>query len=95
MYQKAKALWASLPHLVQAAIVVFVSASSEAVVHALSEPTMCFSKACLLHLAKSAAITGAVAAKAFYMTANRPQPPAPPQPSFTQRVQELSPPAQS
>jgi hypothetical protein len=88
---RLKALWASLPHPAQALVVAFLSATAEAVAHGLSEPNACFTKACLLHLAKSAVVAGVVAARAFYMLPNRGNPPQQPPANIPARMSQLPP----
>lgn len=74
---KLKALWAALPHPVQALIVAFITAAGTAFFQAISE-NLCFTVACLKHEAYTAVIAGIAAARAFYMVPNKPAPkPAP------------------
>lgn len=70
---KLKALWASLPHPVQAIIVAFVTAAGTAFSQSLFQ-NLCFTSACLKHEAWSAILAGAAAARAFYMVPNKPAP---------------------
>ena len=70
---KFLALWASLPHVVQAAIVTFLSASGAYLGEALSNPsTLSFSAAGLHHYAAGAIAAGVLALRAFYMKPNLP-----------------------
>lgn len=73
-YAAAKQLWAKLPHQVQAAIVIAVSASATSLHHALSDPSACLQFHCLRHYLVTAVITGIVAGRAFYMLPSKPQP---------------------
>ena len=75
MWNKAKQFWASLPHPVQAILLSTATAAGTAFIHALSEGN-CYSAECLKRYAASAVGAGLIAAKAFYMTPNRPQLPA-------------------
>jgi hypothetical protein len=66
---KLKALWASLPHVLQAGIVTFTAASAAYLGQALSDPsTFCVSPSCLHKFAAGAIAAGVVALRAFYMT---------------------------
>jgi hypothetical protein len=73
-----QALWASLPHPVQALLLAFGTAAGTTFIHALSEAN-CYSGACLKHYAATSIAAGLVAARAFYMVPNRQVPPTPPQ----------------
>jgi hypothetical protein len=77
--QKLQALWASLPHSVQAALLAFAAAAGTTFVHAISEGG-CFAAVCLKHYAATSIGAGLVAARAFYMVPNRPVSSVPPPP---------------
>jgi hypothetical protein len=67
---KAKAFWASLPHQVQAVIVVFATAAGTTLakeLQALAFGTLSFSVSSLQHDVGMAFTAGFIAAKAFYM----------------------------
>lgn len=70
---KLKAIWAALPHPVQALIVAFATAAGTAFLQAISQ-NLCFTATCLKHEAWSALLAGAAAARAFYMVPNKPAP---------------------
>lgn len=70
---KLKALWAALPHPVQAFIIAVATATGTAFFQALSQ-NLCFTATCLKHEAWSALLAGAAAARAFYMVPNKPAP---------------------
>jgi hypothetical protein len=72
-----KAFWASLPHQLQAIIVMFVSAFFATFVHVASESS-CYTGSCLKHYAGTALTAGFVALRVFYMI---PSPPVPPNPT--------------
>ena len=67
MIQKLKALWASLPHQLQAGIVCFVSAAGVTAMHAFEDGGFVWTGAALKHLAGTAVVAGIVALRAFYM----------------------------
>lgn len=71
---KLKALWASLPHPVQALVLAFATAAGTTFVHAIGEDG-CFALECLKHYAATSVGAGLIAARAFYMVPNRQQPP--------------------
>jgi hypothetical protein len=77
MIQKLKTFWSSLPHQVQAAIVVGVSASGETLAHVIEEGQIPHTWAAAEHLLSSAVVTGFLAAWAFYRLPNRPAAVAP------------------
>lgn len=70
MLNKLKALWASLPHQVQAAIIFGGSAALESVGHAISEGALPSTLPEFKHFALGALTTGATAAWAFYRIPN-------------------------
>jgi len=63
----AKAAWYSLPHQVQAVIVVFAAAASASLGKKLLDPAACWQFACLKQYVGTAAGAGLVALRAFYM----------------------------
>ena len=75
---KLKALWASLPHAVQAMLCFAVTTAGTTFLHALSEGD-CYSGPCLKHYALTSLAAGLAVVRAFYMLPNPgPTPPAPP-----------------
>lgn len=66
---KLKAFWASLPHPVQAGLILFATTAGTTLAHAIEE-SFCFSTQCLKHYAASAIVAGVVAVRAFYMLPN-------------------------
>ena len=67
---KLKLFWASLPHQVQAAIIVGASATGEFAEHVIEMGQLPHSLADAKHLAGRALAAGAVAAWAFYRLPN-------------------------
>lgn len=70
MIQKLKAFWASLPHLVQAGIVAFVSGFGAAAAHAYEDAGFHMSWGEVHHLLPTFIAAGVVAARALYMMPN-------------------------
>jgi hypothetical protein len=71
---QAKAFWASLPHQVQAAIIVFATVAGTTLgkeFQALAFGTANFTRSSLQHDVWAALVAGAFAAKAFYMTPSK------------------------
>jgi hypothetical protein len=77
---KLKAIWSSLPHRLQAAILFGASAAVEAIAHVIEEGQIPSTLPAIKHLLGSALVTGAAAAYAFYRLPNRT--PAPVVPSL-------------
>ncbi len=78
---RLKALWASLPHPVQAGITLFVSMALTTLSKELEQllsGNEAFTWLALRHDIAAAVMAGAVAVRAFYMLPNRP-PSIPPQ----------------
>jgi len=74
LLQQAKAFWASLPHQVQAGVVIFASAAGTTLgkeIQALLSGTPCFTWLCLYHDLAAAGAAGFIALRAFYMFPNR------------------------
>jgi hypothetical protein len=76
---QAKALWASLPHQVQAALVVFATVASTTLGKELQTlifggGAAAFSWLSLKHDIAAACVAGFIAARAFYMLPNRDMP---------------------
>jgi len=74
---KLKALWASLPHQVQAALVVFGTATGVTLAHAIEDGSAPSSWAGVKHLLGTAIVAGVAALRLFYMLPNRSAAPAP------------------
>jgi len=69
---KLKAFWASLPHLVQAAIVAFAAGSGAYLGEALSDPSaLVVSLGEPKKFAAGAILAGIASLRAFYMTPNQ------------------------
>lgn len=64
---KLKAFWYSLPHQVQAAVVVFVAAASSAFGASFMDASSCSNLVCVKHELGAAFGAGIVALRAFYM----------------------------
>lgn len=64
---KLKALWARLPHPVQAGIVTFIGAAGATITHAIEEGRVPNTWADWKHLVGTAVVAGLIALKAFYM----------------------------
>ena len=78
-----KRFWSSLPHQVQAGIIVFASMSLTTLSKELDQLLSgndAFTWLALRHDISAALVAGAVALKAFYMFPNRGLPPASPAP---------------
>jgi hypothetical protein len=69
---KLKALWASIPHPVQALIVAFASGFGAAAAHAYEDAGFHMSWGELHHLLPTFIAAGAAAARILYMVPNRP-----------------------
>lgn len=68
VFQAAKNFWHSLPHQVQAAVVVFTAAGSASLGKILSDPsTACWQSGCVKHYLGAAVGAGLIALRAFYM----------------------------
>ena len=70
MIQKLKAFWASLPHVVQAAIVLFVSTAGTTIAHSIEDGIVPHNWVDVKHLLVSAIVAGIVAVRAFYLLPN-------------------------
>ena len=87
--QKLKALWARLPHPVQAIIVAFVGGCGAEIGNIAGDfPNMCFDPVCLKRDLGLIVGAGIVAAKAFYMLPNKAKSTPPPQPPSVSRLSE-------
>lgn len=72
MIQKLKALWASLPHPVQALVVAFVGGCGAEIGNIAADfPDICLNAVCLKHDVGLVLGAGLVAARAFYMLPNK------------------------
>jgi len=74
MIARAKALWASLPHQVQAGVVLFTTVAGTTLAKELQAylfGTLSFSVSSLRHDFGAACVAGFLATKAFYMLPNR------------------------
>jgi hypothetical protein len=83
-WASAKALWASLPHQAQAAIILFGTAAGTTLAKELQARimgTLSFSVSSLEHDLGMAITAGFIAVRAFYCLPNRDTPPTPPTPS--------------
>jgi len=79
MKQKILAYWASLPHWLQAGVILFVTTAGTTIAHSIEDGIFPSTWADVKHLAATAIVAGVVAVRAFYMLpSNRPQLPAPP-----------------
>lgn len=74
---KLKALWASLPHQVQALIVAFASGFAAAAAHAYEDAGFQMSWGELHHLLPTFVAAGVTAARILYMIPNRAAAPFP------------------
>jgi hypothetical protein len=70
-----KAFWASLPHQVQATIVVFATAAGVTVLQNAAKGTICTTWSCFTQHIGAAVSAGAAALLAFYMKPNNGAPP--------------------
>lgn len=76
MIQKLKQWWNSLPHPVQAGIMLFVGAATGVIRHAIETPNACMTLDCWKEYLFSAAHAGLLAVIALYIPANLlPKPP--------------------
>ena len=71
MIQKAKALWASLPHQVQALLVAFATGFAAAAAHAYEDAGFHMSWGEVHHLLPTFIAAGVAAARILYMVPNR------------------------
>lgn len=74
LIQSLKAFWASLPHQVQAGVVIFASAAGTVLgkeLQGLSFGSPSFTWLCLRHDFGAASVAGFIALRAFYMFPNR------------------------
>jgi hypothetical protein len=69
--QPAVDFWHSLPHQLQATIIVFASAAGPVIWKWWSDPQACMQWACLKHTITAAINAGGVALAAFYMRPGR------------------------
>ena len=69
MITKLKALWAQLPHQLQAGITAVAGSFVATFVHALSEGG-CYTSTCLKHYAGTAIAAALVTLRVFYMMPN-------------------------
>jgi hypothetical protein len=67
MLIKLSQYWASLPHAVRTAIVLFGGAAGGVLKHSLSQPNACFTGPCLHGYIVSAASAGMTAVVALYI----------------------------
>jgi hypothetical protein len=71
--QKIVGYWKSLPHPVQAAIMLFAGAASGVIKHAIAQPNACFTSVCWHGYLASALHAGILAVVALYIPANLPK----------------------
>jgi len=76
LFAKLKAIWASLPHQVQAAVIVGASAAGESIEHVIEMGQLPHTWLDAKHLVGRAAAAGMVSAWAFYRMPNGKNPPA-------------------
>lgn len=74
MIQKAKALWAGLPHQVQALLVAFATGFAAAAAHAYEDAGFHMSWGEVHHLLPTFIAAGVAAARILYMVPNRDTP---------------------
>ena len=70
MIQKLKAFWASLPHIVQAGVVLFVTTVGTTIAHSIEDGIFPHTWADAKHMLGTAVVAGIVAVRAFYMLPN-------------------------
>jgi hypothetical protein len=76
-----KALWAQLPHPVQALAILFVTTAGTTLTHSLESGIVPRTWGDAKHMLGTAAVAGIVAVRAFYMLPNKPTAPAAPPPA--------------
>jgi hypothetical protein len=67
---KIKAFWASLPHAVQAIVILFVTTAGTTIVHSIEDGIVPHTWADAKHMLGTAVVAGIVAVRAFYMLPN-------------------------
>ena len=67
---KLKAFWASLPHAVQAIVVLFVTTAGTTIAHSIEDGVVPHTWADAKHMLGTAVVAGIVAVRAFYMLPN-------------------------
>jgi hypothetical protein len=70
MLQKVQAFWNSLPHPLQAVIMLFLGAATGVIRHILETPNACMTVICWHGYVVSAAHAGILAVIALYIPAN-------------------------
>jgi hypothetical protein len=70
LIQKLKAFWASLPHAVQALVVLFVTTAGTTIAHSIEDGIVPHTWADAKHMLGTAVVAGIVAVRAFYMLPN-------------------------
>lgn len=70
MIQKLKNFWASLPHVVQAGVVLFVTTVGTTIAHSIEDGVWPHTWHDVEHMLGTAVVAGAIAVKAFYMLPN-------------------------
>jgi hypothetical protein len=96
LVQRAKAFWSSLPHQVQAIVIVFGTVTSTTLGHelqALIFGTGGFTWPSLEHTITTSCLAGFIAARAFYMLPNREMPAQAVLTSSSPAPQSIQPPA--
>ena len=67
---KLKAFWASLPHAVQALVILFVTTVGTTIAHSIEDGIFPHNLADAKHMLGTALVAGIVAVRAFYMLPN-------------------------
>jgi len=67
---KLKAFWASLPHAVQAIVILFVTTVGTTIAHSIEDGIVPHNWADAKHMLGTAIVAGIVAVRAFYMLPN-------------------------
>jgi len=70
MIQKLKAFWASLPHIVQAGVVLFITTVATTLAHSIEDGIVPHTWTDAKHLLGTAVVAGVIAVRAFYMLPN-------------------------